>query len=82
MELKQAIQLIRTPKLDSASAQVWADLGAGTGLFTRALAQLIGENSTIYAVDRKDTDLQQIRATDHITIEKVPADFISDDLGL
>lgn len=82
MELKQAIQLIRTPQLDHVSAQVWADLGAGTGLFTRALAQLVGENSTIYAVDRKAADLEQIRPTDHVTIQKVPADFIKDELSL
>ena len=31
---------------------VWADLGAGTGTFTRALAHILGPGSTIYAVDR------------------------------
>jgi SAM-dependent methyltransferase len=31
---------------------VWADLGAGTGMFTRALAHILGPGSTIYAVDR------------------------------
>jgi ubiquinone/menaquinone biosynthesis C-methylase UbiE len=31
---------------------VWADLGAGDGTFTRALAQLLGPTSQIYAVDR------------------------------
>lgn len=82
MELKQAIQLIRTPHIEHASAQTWADLGAGTGLFTRALAQLVGENSTIYAVDRKDADLQQIRDTEHVTIQKMAADFIKDELNL
>jgi ubiquinone/menaquinone biosynthesis C-methylase UbiE len=82
MELKQAIKLIRTPHFDHVSAQAWADLGAGTGLFTRALSQLIGQHSTIYAVDRKAADLEQIKATDHVTIEKVPADFIKDDLRL
>lgn len=30
----------------------WADLGAGEGTFTRALAELLGPDSTIYAVDR------------------------------
>ena len=30
----------------------WADLGAGTGNFTRALAELLGAQGTIYAVDR------------------------------
>ena len=31
---------------------IWADLGAGDGTFTRALAELLGSNSRIYAVDR------------------------------
>jgi len=31
---------------------VWADLGAGTGNFSWALAELIGAQGTIYAIDR------------------------------
>ncbi len=31
---------------------VWADLGAGKGTFTRALAELLGRGGRIYAVDR------------------------------
>jgi ubiquinone/menaquinone biosynthesis C-methylase UbiE len=31
----------------------WADLGAGDGTFTRALAELLGADSRIYAVDRE-----------------------------
>jgi ubiquinone/menaquinone biosynthesis C-methylase UbiE len=31
---------------------VWADLGAGTGNFTWALAELLGPAGTIYALDR------------------------------
>jgi ubiquinone/menaquinone biosynthesis C-methylase UbiE len=30
----------------------WADLGAGEGVFTRALAELLGAEARIYAVDR------------------------------
>jgi len=33
-------------------AGTWADLGAGTGTFTRALVELLGPNARIYAVDR------------------------------
>jgi len=31
---------------------VWADLGAGSGTFTRALVELLGPTGRIYAVDR------------------------------
>jgi len=33
-------------------AGVWADLGAGDGTFTQALARLLEPGSRIYAVDR------------------------------
>jgi ubiquinone/menaquinone biosynthesis C-methylase UbiE len=34
------------------SPGTWADLGAGDGTFTRALVELLGRESRIYAVDR------------------------------
>lgn len=36
-----------------AGGGVWADLGAGRGAFTLALAELLGDGGTIYAVDRE-----------------------------
>jgi trans-aconitate methyltransferase len=36
----------------------WADLGAGSGNFTRALRQLVGPQAVIYAVDRDAAALQ------------------------
>lgn len=41
----------------------WADVGAGDGTFTRALAQLIGPGGTVYAIDRDEralADLQRL----------------------
>ena len=35
-----------------ARGGAWADLGAGEGTFTRALAELLGPESRIYAMDR------------------------------
>lgn len=82
MELKQAIQLISTPWLDATTPQTWADLGAGTGLFTTALAHLIGKHSTIYAVDKSGADLQQIKTRADISLKTIKADFIHDELQL
>lgn len=44
----------------SAPGGVWADLGAGDGAFTLALADLIGVTGTIYAVDRNAGSLQRL----------------------
>ena len=40
----------------------WADLGAGTGAFTLALADLIGPSGVIHAVDRDRVALAELRA--------------------
>jgi ubiquinone/menaquinone biosynthesis C-methylase UbiE len=42
---------------------VWADLGAGTGAFTLALADLLGPTAHIYAVDKDRSALQQLEQT-------------------
>ncbi len=51
MELSTAINLIDTTHLTTQTAQRWADLGAGSGLFTRALASYLQPGSSILAVD-------------------------------
>lgn len=44
-----------------APGAVWADLGAGTGTFTRALGELLGPGSTVHAVDRSPDELRALR---------------------
>ena len=58
----------------------WADLGAGTGNFTRALAELLGPRGTIYAVDRDRKAIERQRASlahaaPGATISPIQADF-------
>jgi ubiquinone/menaquinone biosynthesis C-methylase UbiE len=40
----------------------WADLGAGTGAFTLALADLIGPHGVIHAIDRDRGALDELRS--------------------
>lgn len=54
MELRQAITLIDSPLVRGGHAPVrWADLGAGSGLFSRALATLLAPGSLVYLIDRE-----------------------------
>ena len=43
-----------------ATGGVWADLGAGAGAFTLALAELAGAGAVIYAVDKDRGALRQL----------------------
>jgi 2-polyprenyl-3-methyl-5-hydroxy-6-metoxy-1,4-benzoquinol methylase len=51
MQLNDAIELIRGGIANNDKKVVWAELGAGEGLFTRALATLLKPGSSIQAVD-------------------------------
>ena len=57
---------------------IWADLGAGAGTFTRALADILGAGSTIYAVDH-DPDavaaLERAARVDGVRIVPIVGDF-------
>ncbi|HEX6372004.1 MAG TPA: class I SAM-dependent methyltransferase [Longimicrobium sp.] len=47
----------------AADGEVWADLGAGTGVFTRALAALLGPAGRVVAVDRDARALASLRGS-------------------
>ena len=67
MEQEEAVALIGGAVTDVGG--IWADLGAGTGTFTRALASLIGPSGVVYAVDR---DAHALR-----TLHRAPQDAAS-----
>lgn len=82
MELQQAIELIYSNSIIQPKATAWADLGCGIGLFTQALAHLLQPASTIYAVDSNKSALSQLRSlTNDVNLNKIQADFVSDDLS-
>lgn len=60
MDEHTAIELLR-PAME-ASDRIWADLGAGSGIFTRALARLLGPLGTVYAVDNDRDAVRKLQA--------------------
>ena len=57
----------------------WAELGAGSGAFTAALADMLGPGARIVAVDKDAGALRELQARlgnrDDLTLETVNADF-------
>lgn len=72
MLIKDAIHLIQSHDIHQEQPVSWADLGCGSGLFTRALATLLPPGSTIYAVDRT---WQNIAAVPGISVSFIQADI-------
>ena len=72
MKIKDAEALIQKAFENKTFAEQWADLGCGSGIFTRALAGCLKEGSKIYAVDR---EMPSIASTGHIDIECIRADM-------
>ena len=58
MEDLAAMALIRAAVTKPGG--LWADLGAGSGVFTRALAALVGPAGTVYAIDRDADALREV----------------------
>jgi ubiquinone/menaquinone biosynthesis C-methylase UbiE len=60
---------------------IWADLGAGSGAFTLALRELLGPGASIYAVDKDQRRLDELKRAyqarfgEPQDLNLVPADF-------
>lgn len=52
MLLHTAVNLIQKGVDTNQLGQTWADLGAGTGLFSQALSTLLDPSSAVYAIDK------------------------------
>lgn len=60
MNDREAISLLRAA-IASVEGEVWADLGAGGGVFTRALAALVGPAGHVHAVDADERAVAALR---------------------
>ncbi|GAB4041115.1 class I SAM-dependent methyltransferase [Spirosoma jeollabukense] len=79
MQLRDAIALIRHDGHYPATPSTWADLGCGTGLFTRALASLLQPGSLMYAIDTNKASLANITDYKDVAIKTVCQDFVRDE---
>lgn len=66
------------PAIHQDEGGAWADLGAGAGAFTLALADLIGPSGLITAVDRDRAALGELRAA---AVSSVPTATIRTERG-
>ena len=72
MNLSEARALI-APAV-SQGDMTWADIGAGTGLFTLAICQLIG-SGTVYAVDKSPHALWSLQVPEGTKVVVIEGDF-------
>ena len=76
MKPEVAIHLIEPGVERTNTKQVWADLGAGNGLFTHALSRMLRAGSTIYAVDMNSTRMSSILLWEQVTLKIIQSDFV------
>ena len=74
MTIQEAIELIAQLRIESEEPQLWADLGCGSGLFSRALAALLPPQSRILCIDTKRSGWE-LSATNNVELEFIKGDF-------
>ena len=60
MRLRDAIEMLADSDVEALGPTSWADLGAGDGTFTLALAEMLAPGSVIHAVDLDGSALRRI----------------------
>lgn len=76
MKQRDAIQLIREGVPSIPEPSTWIDLGCGNGTFTKALAELLPNGSSILAIDKEN---QSLSSFSNVTIQFRQADFTKTD---
>jgi SAM-dependent methyltransferase len=79
MELNETMELIRYNGIAGTGNSVWADLGCGSGLFSKALASLLQKGSTVYAIDKEPVSVVGVSG---VTIKPLQLDFVANELPL
>ena len=74
MTIQEAIELIAQLRIESKEPQLWADLGCGSGLFSRALATLLPLQSKILCMDTESPGWE-VNSTNNVELEFIKADF-------
>lgn len=83
MDHRDAVDLLRNAPMSIGRPQHWADLGCGTGTFTRALAELLPTGSTIAAMDHNATAVKQVPDLHgNVQITKHVGDFVTEPLAM
>lgn len=75
MQISEAIKLIDHPVIKSDFPTTWADFGAGSGLFTNALATILHPGSTLIAVDKDISNFEVHAKTTGMKLKTMKADF-------
>ncbi len=79
MTIEEAIALIENANFRKDEPQRWADLGCGSGIFSRALAFLLPPKSSVLCIDKREQNFKPTPGEDvQLTFRK--GDFIKEAL--
>ncbi len=73
MKESDAIQLIQKGIPTESANSTWVDLGSGSGTFTKALAKVLGNSSTILAIDKENHKI--VSPNNQVKIQSLQSDF-------